>query len=80
MHSPERLLEVANALNNRPRKTLGWSTPAEAVQRPLSDPEAPTVATTAKISHAFAGQHMELIHTNLSEEQENSLREVFGEG
>ena len=47
VHSPERLLEVATELNTRPRKTLGYITPAEAMQRLLSDPESPIVATTA---------------------------------
>jgi IS30 family transposase len=47
VHSPERLLEVAAELNDRPRKTLGGITPAEAMQRLLSDPEPPIVATTA---------------------------------
>ncbi len=47
VHPPERLLEVANELNDRPRKTLGWITPEEAMQRLLSDPESPIVATTA---------------------------------
>jgi len=45
-HSPERLLEVATELNNRPRKTLGGITPAQALQRLLSEPEKPIVATT----------------------------------
>ncbi len=30
-HSPDELAAVALALNNRPRKTLGWRTPAEAL-------------------------------------------------
>ncbi|EON22201.1 integrase catalytic subunit [Nocardioides sp. CF8] len=47
VHSPERLLEVAAELNDRPRKTLGGITPAQAMQRLLSDPESPVVATTA---------------------------------
>ena len=47
VHSPERLLEVATELNARPRKTLGRTTPAEALQRLLFDPEPPIVATTA---------------------------------
>jgi transposase, IS30 family len=47
VHSPQRLLEVSAELNDRPRKTLGWTTPTEAMQRLLSDPESPVVATTA---------------------------------
>jgi len=47
VHSPERLLEVATELNNRPRKTLGGITPAQATQRLLSEPEKPIVATTS---------------------------------
>lgn len=46
VHSPERLLEVATELNERPRKTLGGITPAQAMQRLLSGPEKPIVATT----------------------------------
>jgi IS30 family transposase len=46
-HSPQRLLEVATELNDRPRKTLGGITPAQAMQRLLLDPESPVVATTA---------------------------------
>jgi transposase, IS30 family len=30
-HSPQRLREVADELNGRPRKVLGWKTPAEAM-------------------------------------------------
>jgi IS30 family transposase len=47
VHSPERLLEVATELNDRPRKTLGGITPAQAMQRLLLNPESPVVATTA---------------------------------
>jgi transposase, IS30 family len=36
VHSPEDLDFVANELNGRPRKTLGWDTPAEAMARLLS--------------------------------------------
>ena len=46
VHSPERLLEVATELNNRPRKTLGGITPTQAMHRLLSEPEIPIVATT----------------------------------
>jgi IS30 family transposase len=31
VHSPQYLREVADRLNGRPRKTLGWKTPAEAM-------------------------------------------------
>ena len=34
-HSPEDLAAVAAALNGRPRKTLGWRTPAEALDEQL---------------------------------------------
>ena len=40
------LLEVATELNDRPRKTLGGITPAQEMQRLLSEPEYPIVATT----------------------------------
>lgn len=45
-HSQEHLAAVAAELNGRPRKTLGWATPAEAMTRLLSHPEQPIVATT----------------------------------
>lgn len=45
VHSPDHLDAVAAELNARPRKTLGWKTPAEALDALLSAP--PTgVATT----------------------------------
>jgi uncharacterized membrane protein len=37
-------------------------------------------AVMDKVSDAFAGVHPELIQTNLSKEQEDQLREAFGEG
>jgi len=46
-HSPERLLEVATELNQRPRRTLGGITPAAALQKLLPNPPEPSVATTA---------------------------------
>jgi uncharacterized membrane protein len=36
-------------------------------------------AVLDKVKDAFAGQHPELIHTNLSDDEEAHLREVFGE-
>jgi IS30 family transposase len=38
VHSPARLAEVSAGLNGRPRKTLAWATPAEALHRLLSAP------------------------------------------
>ena len=46
VHSAEHLTAVADELNNRPRKTLDWDTPAEALAKLLSAPQAPGVATT----------------------------------
>jgi transposase, IS30 family len=45
---PGILDQVAAELNNRPRKRLDWQTPAEALDRLLSNPPDPsTVAITA---------------------------------
>jgi IS30 family transposase len=44
-YHPDYLAYVADQLNSRPRKTLGWKTPAEAYAELLSNP--PTVAKTA---------------------------------
>ena len=35
-HSADDLAAVAAALNTRPRKTLGWRTPAEVLDEPLA--------------------------------------------
>jgi len=45
-HSCAELDAVAHALNTRPRKTLGWNTPAEAIDRLLSEVHTDGVATT----------------------------------
>ena len=45
-HSSGDLEAVAAALNGRPRKTLGWKTPAEALDEVLLKAESPGVATT----------------------------------
>lgn len=37
VHGPQDLARVAAALNNRPRKTLDWATPAEALAALLSN-------------------------------------------
>ncbi len=46
-HSRDDLEAVANALNNRPRKTFGWKTPAEALDDLLRSDQQAGVATTA---------------------------------
>ena len=45
-HSPDELATVAAALNGRPRKTLGWKTPAEALDEFLYSCQHGSVATT----------------------------------
>jgi IS30 family transposase len=46
-HNPDALAAVAVALNARPRKTLGWRTPAEALDEVLQSAQTSGVATTA---------------------------------
>jgi IS30 family transposase len=46
-HSVRDLAAVALALNTRPRKTLGWRTPAEALNEVLSSTCRNHVATTS---------------------------------
>ena len=45
-HSPGDLNAVATALNSRPRKTLGWKTPAEALNEHLCSVSQGSVAMT----------------------------------
>ena len=45
-HGPSELEAVAAALNGRPRKTLGWRTPAEALDELLTTAHDARVATT----------------------------------
>mgnify|MGYP003668045034 FL=1 len=45
-HSADELSAVAHSLNTRPRKTLGWQTPAEALGRLLKQDMIEGVATT----------------------------------
>ncbi len=45
-HGPADLAAVALALNTRPRKTLGWRTPAEAINEVLRSAKRARVATT----------------------------------
>ncbi|MGC1211683.1 MAG: IS30 family transposase, partial [Micromonospora sp.] len=44
--SADEINAVAHALNSRPRKTLGWKTPAEALDEHLQSLQQPSVATT----------------------------------
>jgi IS30 family transposase len=46
VHSADTLAAVALALNTRPRKTLGWRTPAEAFDDVLRSDHRGSVATT----------------------------------
>ena len=45
-HSADDLAAVAAALNSRPRKTLGWKTPAEELDEYLQSSQQTGVATT----------------------------------
>jgi IS30 family transposase len=45
-HSADDLDAVAATLNSRPRKTLGWRTPGEALEEYLQSSQQPSVATT----------------------------------
>jgi len=45
-HTSDALDAVAHAVNTRPRKTLGWKTPAEALDHLLADVHDGGVATT----------------------------------
>jgi IS30 family transposase len=47
MHGAEEIAAVAVALNSRPRKTLDWKTPAEALDQLLLSASKDCVATTA---------------------------------
>ena len=47
MHSANEIAAVAAALNSRPRKTLDWKTPQEALDRFLLSADKDRVATTA---------------------------------
>ncbi len=44
--SADEIHAVANTLNSRPRKTLGWKTPAEALDDHLRSLQQAGVATT----------------------------------
>jgi IS30 family transposase len=44
--SADDINAVAHALNSRPRKTLGWKTPAEVLDEHLRSLQQPSVATT----------------------------------
>jgi transposase, IS30 family len=47
VHSADALAAVALALNTRPRKTLGWRTPGEALDEVLRSDQTGGVATTS---------------------------------
>jgi IS30 family transposase len=45
--APKNLIAIAAALSNRPRKTVGWTTPAEALNEQLLLLQATGVASTS---------------------------------
>lgn len=45
LHTTDELDAIAYALNTRPRKTLGWKTPAEALDDLLKSANMSSVAT-----------------------------------
>jgi IS30 family transposase len=47
VHDADHLTDIADRLNGRPRKTLGFKTPAEALARLLSEDQMTGVATTS---------------------------------
>jgi transposase, IS30 family len=47
VHDADHLADIADRLNGRPRKTLGFKTPAETLARLLSDDQMTGVATTS---------------------------------
>jgi IS30 family transposase len=47
VHNADHLADIADRLNGRPRKTLGFKTPAETLARLLSDSQMTGVATTS---------------------------------
>jgi IS30 family transposase len=47
VHDADHLADIADRLNGRPRKTLGFKTPAEVLARLLSDDPMTGVATTS---------------------------------
>ena len=47
LHDADTLSAVASTLNARPRKTLGWRTPAESLDKLLKAAQDAGVATTA---------------------------------
>ena len=44
--SADEIAAIAHTLNNRPRETLGWRTPAEVLDEYLRSAEQASVATT----------------------------------
>lgn len=62
LHGNDELSAVAHALITRPRKTLGWQTPAEALDRLIKQAIVEGVATTGGIHLAIPGQNDEEAH------------------
>jgi transposase, IS30 family len=55
VHSTEHLAAVAAELNARPRKTLSWLTPAQALQQILASPQPPPITSPPTDAVATTG-------------------------
>ncbi len=55
VHSKEHLDAVAAELNARPRKTLSWLTPAQALQQILASPQPPSITSLPTDAVATTG-------------------------
>jgi transposase-like protein/transposase InsO family protein len=75
-HSKNALQAVALALNTRPRKTLGWKTPAEAFDEHLRLAHM-AVATTTSYTERLAAAGIEPSVGNVGDGYDNALAETI---
>jgi transposase InsO family protein len=61
IHSADEIAAAAAALNTRPRKTLGWKTPAEALDELLPWVNTIGVATTVWIRPQYTSEQFQLL-------------------
>ncbi len=78
VHRKSELQAVALALNTRPRKTLGWRTPAEALNEVLHSADRSDVATSSFVAVIEANHRLDLIAGELRlEEWRQQLDQVL---